>query len=160
MPKDASNWCFSTTTLGHLLQKLSKCLKALQRHPLPAIFARHFFFRLSCVLVDDWWSSRAAFHFLWISQKMGLFLDTLKRWKISPTRSTFAAERWGKIVSDDVEFLERNALHHIFIRIKLQSSKKKHPKLFYTQNGWRLETGKESSLCEKNDKIFVLLLIL
>ena len=62
----------------------------------PAVFTRHCSFRLPLVSGDDSWPGWAALHFLWGMQKMGEFLDRLKRPRVLRTWNPYVARKMGK----------------------------------------------------------------
>ena len=73
MPKNMTKSSFSTTTLCHMLQKLSRT---------STVFTRYWSFQQPPVPVDNLWPGRTALHFLRKSQKLDRFLNRHKRREI------------------------------------------------------------------------------
>ena len=61
-----------------------------------AVFSRHCSFRLPLVPIDDAWPVWAALHMVWRYQKLYRWLDSLKKWSVLPTRSTWSTRKMGK----------------------------------------------------------------
>lgn len=80
----------------------------------PVVFTEHSPFRLSLISFDGTWLGCAALPFLYRYQKMGLFLDSLKRRRILFRRGIhLLPERWEEIVVSDRQYFEWHISYHI-----------------------------------------------
>jgi len=63
----------------HVAKPVKETLEALNWDVTLAVFSRYCSFRLSPISIDDSWPVWTALAFLWRYEKMGRFVDSLKR---------------------------------------------------------------------------------